>query len=115
MNPLSFDIATLQAAYASGALTPAALVEEVIRRTADDPNNVWIHRLSDAALRDHARALDGRDPASLPLYGIPFAIKDNIDLADVPTTAACREYAYTPARHAFVVQRLIDAGAIPVG
>ncbi|MBT9566697.1 MAG: allophanate hydrolase, partial [Thiobacillus sp.] len=51
----------------------------------------------------------------LPLYGIPFAIKDNIDLAGLPTTAGCPEYAYTPARHAAVVQRLIDAGAIPLG
>jgi allophanate hydrolase len=51
----------------------------------------------------------------LPLYGIPFAIKDNIDLAGIPTTAGCPEYAYTPSESAFVVQKLIDAGAIPVG
>jgi allophanate hydrolase len=52
---------------------------------------------------------------SLPLYGIPFAIKDNIDLAGVPTTAACPAFAYTPERHAAVVEKLIAAGAIPVG
>ena len=115
MNTLSFDIATLSAAYADGGLTPVALVEEIIRRTADDPNNVWIHRLSDTALREYAKSLGGRDSATLPLYGIPFAIKDNIDLAGVPTTAGCREYAYAPTQHAFVVQRLIDAGAIPIG
>jgi allophanate hydrolase len=115
MNTLNLDIASLKAAYARRALTPAALVEEIIRRTASDPNRVWIHRLSDAALRAQAKNLEGRDPAGLPLYGIPFAIKDNIDLACVPTTAACREYAYTPEASAFVVQRLIDAGAIPVG
>ncbi len=56
-----------------------------------------------------------RHGAELPLYGIPFAIKDNIDLAGVPTTAACPAFAYTPQRHAMVVQRLIDAGAIPIG
>lgn len=115
MNPLSLDIAGLKAAYAAGTLTPSALVEDILRRTADDPNRVWIHRLPDETLRAHAQALAGRDPASLPLYGIPFAIKDNIDLAGVPTTAGCREYAYTPEKHAFVVQRLIDAGAIPLG
>jgi len=49
------------------------------------------------------------------LYGVPFAIKDNIDLAGIPTTAACPEYAYTPANSATVVQKLIDAGAIPIG
>jgi allophanate hydrolase len=59
--------------------------------------------------------LEGRDPASLPLYGIPFAIKDNIDLAGIPTTAACPDYAYTPQISATVVQQLIDAGAIPLG
>src|SRR5512139_4321813 len=115
MNALSLDIASLRAAYASGRLTPAALIEEIIGRTATDPNRVWIHRLADDALRTHAKNLAGRDPASMPLYGIPFAIKDNIDLAGVPTTAGCREYAYTPQQNAFVVQRLVDAGAIPIG
>ena len=62
-----------------------------------------------------AQALVSRQPDSLPLYGIPFAIKDNIDLADMPTTAGCPDYAYTPGESAFVVQKLIDAGAIPVG
>jgi allophanate hydrolase len=93
MNPLSLDIAGLKAAYAAGTLTPTALAEEILRRTADDPNRVWIVRLPDEALRAYAEALEGQDPASLPLYGIPFAIKDNIDLASVPTTAGCREYA----------------------
>ena len=54
------------------------------------------------------------DPAP-PLKGIPFAIKDNIDLAGTPTTAACPAYAYTPARSAAVVERLAAAGAIPLG
>ena len=115
MSPLNLDIASLKAAYAAGTLTPRALVEELIRRTAEDPNRVWIHRLPDDALRACAETLEGQDPARLPLYGIPFAIKDNIDLAGVPTTAGCPEFAYTPERNACVVQRLIDAGAIPVG
>ncbi|RLJ64914.1 allophanate hydrolase [Sulfurisoma sediminicola] len=112
---LSFDFNTLRAAYAAGGLTPTALVEEILRRTAEDPNKVWIHRLPEAALRKYAASLEGKDPASLPLYGIPFAIKDNIDLAGVPTTAACPAYAFTPDTSAFVVQKLIEAGAIPVG
>jgi allophanate hydrolase len=115
MKTLSLDIETLRARFGDGSLTPLDLVDEIIRRTSADPNKVWIHRLPDAALREYARSLADRDPAQLPLYGIPFAIKDNIDLAGAPTTAGCREYAYTPARHAFVVQQLIDAGAIPVG
>ncbi len=67
------------------------------------------------ALRAQATALERRGPHELPLYGIPFAIKDNIDLAGVPTTAACAAYAYTPRVSATVVQRLVDAGALPIG
>jgi allophanate hydrolase len=84
-----------------------------IRR--EDPRNVWITVLDDAALQPYLARLEGLDPASLPLYGVPFALKDNIDLAGVPTTAGCPEYAYVPERSAFVVQRLIDAGAVPLG
>ncbi len=115
VNKLSFNIASLRAAYLSGSVTPGEVVEEVIRRTADDPHRVWIHRLPDAVLREAASALAGRDPATLPLYGIPFAIKDNIDLAGVPTTAGCREYAYVPEKSAAVVECLLAAGAIPLG
>ena len=59
-----------------------------------------------------ARRRGGHDKA---LYGVPFAVKDNIDVAGLPTTAACPAFAYTPERSAFVVQRLVDAGAIVVG
>jgi allophanate hydrolase len=115
MDSMSFDIATLRARYMDGSLTPLALADEIVRRTDSDPNHVWIHRLSDDALGAYAESLQGRNPNDPPLYGIPFAIKDNIDLAGVQTTAGCREYAYDPANNAFVVQRLIDASAIPVG
>jgi allophanate hydrolase len=116
MRDLSLDIANLQRLYRSRALTPMQLVEELERRLGgEDRHRIWITRLSRAQLLQHAQALETRDPASLPLYGIPFAIKDNIDLAGVPTTAACPEFEYTPERSATVVQRLVDAGAIPVG
>jgi len=112
----SLDIASLRQLYQSGELTPLALVEELLSRLAgEDALHIWISRLDADALRAYARSFEGKDIASLPLYGIPFAIKDNIDLAGLPTTAACPEYAYTPERNATVVQRLIDAGAIPLG
>jgi allophanate hydrolase len=115
MKPL-LDIATLRQRYQSGELTPLELVEDLLARTAaEDTHHIWISRLDADALRAYASKLEGRDIASLPLYGIPFAIKDNIDLAGLPTTAGCPEYAYTPERNATVVQRLIDAGAIPLG
>lgn len=116
---LDLSLPQLRARYLSGALTPVQLVTELHAQIEAEeaalPRHAWIHRLSLDELRRCASALEGRDPATLPLYGIPFAIKDNIDLAGVPTTAGCPAYAYTPERSATVVQRLIDAGAIPVG
>ena len=114
--PISLDLTTLRVAYATGSITPTALVEELCQRIEayNDPA-VWIHRLSRDELLAHAKRVEARGLAAQPLYGIPFAIKDNIDLAGVPTTAACAEFAYTPSESAFVVQRLIDAGAIPIG
>ncbi len=111
----SLDLAALRAAYAGG-LKPGTLVGEIWRRCeADGDPAVWIHRLSLEELHAHARRVEARSPAEQPLYGVPFAIKDNIDLAGAPTTAACREFASMPAASAPVVQRLIEAGAIPVG
>jgi allophanate hydrolase len=116
MHNLSLDITNLRRLYRERRLMPAALVERVHARAGgEDVNHVWIARLTREQMLAYALALEGRDPASLPLYGIPFAIKDNIDLAGVPTTAACPDYAYMPPKSATVVQRLVDAGAIPVG
>jgi allophanate hydrolase len=112
---VDLSIASLRDRYVKGDLTPTAMVEEVVALAAVDKNNVWIHRLPVEKLREYAKALEGKDIATLPLYGVPFAIKDNIDLAGVPTTAACPAFAYTPKESALVVQRLIDAGAIPIG
>jgi allophanate hydrolase len=112
---ISFDIQSLRKSYLDGSLTPSKLIEEIIRRTTEDTHTVWIHKLPADTLRNYAQALEGKDIKALPLYGIPFAIKDNIDLAGAPTTAACPDYAYIPTENAFVVQKLIEAGAIPIG
>ncbi|BBI50068.1 hypothetical protein HORIV_24890 [Vreelandella olivaria] len=61
-------------------------------------------------LEPYLQRLEGESPQTLPLFGIPFALKDNIDLAGIPTTAGSPAYAYTPTESAFVVQQLIDAG-----
>jgi allophanate hydrolase len=114
LSTLSFDLASLRAAYAAG--TPVrAVITEAMRRCASDTNNAFIHRLTDAEIETFIAKLEGVDPASLPLYGVPFALKDNIDLAHIPTTAGCPEYAYTPTQSAFLVQQLIAAGAVPLG
>jgi allophanate hydrolase len=110
------SIAVLRARYAAGELTPRSLVEAVAAHfDKGDPHHAWIRPLTREEMMRYADALAGRDIDALPLFGVPFAIKDNIDLAGVPTTAGCPEYAYTPSRTAPVVDRLIEAGAIPIG
>jgi allophanate hydrolase len=105
--------------YREGTLTPAEVIEEVLDRiAARGDDHVWISLRSATDLRSEADALERRwpDPGDRPpLYGIPFAVKDNIDVSGMPTTAACPAYAYTPVRSAPLVDRLEAAGALLVG
>ncbi len=113
---MNLQISHLRSLYLSGALTPTSLVALLDAEIGNDnASHIWIRRLQKDEMLVYAQKLEGKNPADFPLYGIPFAIKDNIDLAGIPTTAACPEYAYTPDKSATVVQKLIDAGAIPVG
>ena len=103
-----------------GTATAEAIMRETIARIAAydavQPQ-AWISRFAPDILLAMARAVDVRLAAGedLPLAGVPFAVKDNIDVAGLSTTAACPAFAYAPQAHATVVQRLCDAGAIPVG
>jgi len=116
LETLSLDIRSLLEGYRSARFTPEEITREVIRRCERAPQrHVWIERLSFEQLQPYLARLQDRSLDELPLYGIPFAIKDNIDLAGVPTTAGCPDYAYRPDESAFVVQRLLEAGAIPIG
>jgi len=116
--PTSLNIQYLLEGYRTEAFTPTDVIDHVLGHIAAyhklDPA-IWIHRLNREELLEYVDALESKSIDELPLYGIPFAIKDNIDLADHPTTAACPDFAYTPKDSAHVVQRLIDAGAIPIG
>ncbi len=112
----SLDITTLLNGYQRGDFSPAEIIDLVLKRIASQPEyNIWITQLSAEAIQPYLEHLQSFSPSELPLYGIPFAIKDNIDLANVPTTAGCPEYAYTTTAHAAVVEQLISAGAIPIG
>src|SRR3954468_10762323 len=114
--PPNLSIDDLLDGYRSRRFSVTAVMEHVLGRIAQAPErNVWISLLPAERVLACARALESRSPESLPLYGVPFAIKDNIDLEGVITTAACPAYAYMPGSSAHVVQRLIEAGAIPVG
>ena len=102
--------------YRAGRSTPREIVAQVrteIVERGDD--GVWISVASEADVEARCAALDGLDPNALPLFGIPFAVKDSLDVAGWPTTLACPEYAYRAASTAPVVARLLDAGAVLIG
>jgi len=115
----SFDLRmpTLRAAFRANETTPRKLIAELLAKAADlNPEfHLFIHLLSEAEIAPYLDELETRDIDTLPLYGIPFAIKDNIDLAGIPTTAACPAFAYTPDESATLVAQLISLGAVPIG
>nr|4CP8_A Chain A, ALLOPHANATE HYDROLASE [Pseudomonas sp. ADP]4CP8_B Chain B, ALLOPHANATE HYDROLASE [Pseudomonas sp. ADP]4CP8_C Chain C, ALLOPHANATE HYDROLASE [Pseudomonas sp. ADP]4CP8_D Chain D, ALLOPHANATE HYDROLASE [Pseudomonas sp. ADP]4CP8_E Chain E, ALLOPHANATE HYDROLASE [Pseudomonas sp. ADP]4CP8_F Chain F, ALLOPHANATE HYDROLASE [Pseudomonas sp. ADP] len=111
------DLASYQAAYAAGTDAADVISDLYARIKEDGENPIWISLLPlESALAMLADAQQRKDKGeALPLFGIPFGVKDNIDVAGLPTTAGCTGFARTPRQHAFVVQRLVDAGAIPIG
>lgn len=114
LDTLPFTLPSLRSAYADGA-SPAAVVEEVYRRIAevDDPG-IFLDLFDKAEVLAAAETLEGLD-RSLPLWGIPFVIKDNIDVAGHLTTAACPAFAYMADEDAAAVARLKAAGALAIG
>ncbi|TYC89228.1 allophanate hydrolase [Novosphingobium sp. BW1] len=104
----------------AGTLTALAVAEETLARAesydAIQPQ-IWISRAAPEDVLAEALAVDARVAAgeSLPLAGVPFAVKDNIDAAGLQTTAACPAFAYAPDEDATVVARLREAGAILIG
>ncbi|WP_375408255.1 allophanate hydrolase [uncultured Methylobacterium sp.] len=118
MLPAILDLSTLRDLYASGRLTPVELACAIAdRMVASTDPAVFITPVGREALVAAAADLLARhpEPNSLPLWGVPFAVKDNIDVAGFPTTAACPAFAYTPGADAAVVARLKAAGALVTG
>ena len=114
--PKTFSIEWIKNQYQKEEMLPERLVEEIILRAEREKDmNIWITPPDLAFIQPFLDHLQKLDKEKAPLWGIPFAIKDNIDLAGVPTTAGCPDYSYTPKEHAIIVQRLVEAGAIPVG
>ena len=114
--PRALSIEWLRERYINKELTPAVVIHEILDRVREDADmNIWITAPSREKLQPYLDRLANLPIANFPLWGIPFAIKDNIDLAGVDTTAGCPEFAYTPEVSAAVVERLVAAGAIPLG
>jgi allophanate hydrolase len=109
-------VAAIVAAHRAGATTPAQTVARSFQRIRDhgDPA-VFISLRDEKDALAEAEALAGKDAARLPLYGVPVAVKDNIDAQGLATTAACPAFSYMPAHDATSVARLREAGAIIIG
>jgi allophanate hydrolase len=117
-SPLDLGVHALRSAYAAGTLDVGQVIDEVLARiAAAGDDKVWISRVADDELRAQAAQLQARrgEIDKLPLFGIPFAVKDNIDVAGLATTAACPGFAYKPERSAEVARRLVESGAIVIG
>jgi allophanate hydrolase len=130
MENCVIGISAPEAHQTSSAAAPAALqwpmkpddaqrhlAESLARIAAYRDPAVWIHRASAVDVEAQLQRAIARAAAGVPLalLGLVIAVKDNIDVAGMPTTAACREFAYMPVRSAVVVDRLVDAGAVIVG
>lgn len=108
-------VAAIIAAHRAGETTPARTIARSFARIrAHDDPAVFISLRSEVEAIAEADGL-ARFDRGLPLYGVPVAVKDNIDVAGLPTTSACPAYSYTPARDATVVAKLRAAGAIIIG
>jgi allophanate hydrolase len=110
----NLSISLLAGLYQSGRATPEQIVSQIYDQIEKEPPHpVWISLVPRAEALAQAREVQGAHPG--PLYGIPFAVKDNIDVAGLPTTAGCPAYSYVPEQTAFAVRKLLQAGAILIG
>lgn len=114
---MDLRISSLLSAYRNETTTPRAVIEYILAEIDKAPSQIWISKLSREALEKYLEPLEKCNsiPTEKPLFGIPFAIKDNIDFEDLESTSACPAYAYKPQKSSFVVSKLIAAGAIPIG
>jgi allophanate hydrolase len=116
VSAVTETVAELVAAHRAGAVSPAQSVARSFQRIRDhDDPAIFISLRAEASAMAEAGALAAADRAGLPLYGVPVAVKDNIDVAGLPTTAACPAFSYLPSIDATAVARLRAAGAIIIG
>lgn len=110
------DITTLQQGYTSGQLTPGSVMDGIYDRIEKAGKNpVWISLVPRSRVLERIQEIEAKGAAYLPLFGVPFAVKDNFDVEGMETTAGCPAFAYLSAHTATVVTRLEAAGAILIG
>jgi allophanate hydrolase len=110
------NISSLHENYTVGRQTPEDVVNQIYDRIAiEGLRPIWISLIDRERALERVQQIKDKDRTKLPLFGIPFAVKDNIDVAGMPTTAACPDYSYSPIESATVITRLEQAGAILIG
>ena len=117
LSSLSLEVGSLNNYYRNGG-SPAELFNFIYDRIDEDNktfSSVWIHLQSRKEVLESIKHLQRLNPHDFPLFGIPFSVKDNIDVDGMPTTAACAAFKFSPEASANVVARLQDAGAICIG
>jgi allophanate hydrolase len=114
---IDLAISSLRTAYSSGQLSPTDVVNQVYDRIESYHDRaVWIYLVPREEALAYARSLSEKYSGSQPsLFGIPFSVKDSIDIAGIPTTLACPSFAYTSEHTAPVVQKVLEAGGILIG
>lgn len=114
-SPAAPTIASLHDAYRRGTPVGAVMADVYARIAAVGDPGIFIHLRPEAEVAAEAARLPAFDPVRHPLWGIPVAVKDNIDVAGLPTTAACPAFSVVPQRSALAVEKLVAAGAIVIG
>ena len=114
---MSETVAAIVAAHRAGRQSPAQTVARSFQRIREHNDPAIFISLRDEkdAIAEAEALAANKEASALPLYGVPVAVKDNIDVAGLPTTAACPAYSYTPTRDAIAVARLRRAGAVIIG
>jgi len=111
-----FEINQLKCHYKAATFTPTDIIIEVYRRISKQANNgVWVTLVPEAEAIAAAKKVEQQSINDLPLYGIPFSVKDNIHVEGLPTTASCPAFSHYPKETATVVKKLLAAGAILIG
>ncbi|MBI37640.1 MAG: allophanate hydrolase [Alphaproteobacteria bacterium] len=115
-NYQSLDFYSLRDLYKSRKSNPTEVIKRILERISEvDDSGIWISKVPESDVLHATNCLADQDPDSMALYGLPFAIKDNIDFSGLPTTAGCPDYSFEPSFSSPVVEKLIKAGAILLG